>query len=348
VAHHADDLAETVLFRMIRGTGPEGLIGMRPVRGKIIRPLLALGKEDIYRHLAALGQDYVEDSSNRESDYSRNFIRHHILPDMKKLNPRATDHIYSLSQQLAGLFEYIGPEVSALCDSLIFKTGDGFGIRVCDLSGLSDYAKGEVARKLLFMTAGSEKDIGNVHVEQLLSLADKADGKQNDFPYGVVAVRKRGCLLLSRGKETCTSLRENPLEIPLPEFEEGKSFSVPLDEQRVLDFSYEVWKGQQIPKRDCIKYFDYDTIKVKLLCLRTRLSGDYFVFDEQGRHKRLSRYFIDSRIPAEDRDRQLLLAEGSHIIWILSGRISWACRITPDTRRVLVVKIHNKEEVPVG
>ena len=87
-----------------------------------------------------------------------------------------------------------------------------------------------------------------------------------------------------------------------------------------------------------MKYFDYDTINCKL-CLRTRQSGDYFIMDKEGRHKSLKRYFIDEKIPAVQRDHILLLAEESHVLWILGGRISEAYKVGPETRRVLAVHL---------
>ena len=109
VAHHKNDLAETVLFRMARGTGIRGLSGIRPVNGALIRPLLCLEKEEIVRMLQALGQSYEEDSSNRDDSYSRNYIRLRLLPDLQAVNARAVEHLGQLSGQAAELMDYLEP-----------------------------------------------------------------------------------------------------------------------------------------------------------------------------------------------------------------------------------------------
>ena len=96
-------------------------------------------------------------------------------------------------------------------------------------------------------------------------------------------------------------------------------------------------------QKDCVKYFDYDKMKCKP-CLRTRDTGDYFIMDKEGRRKSLGRYFIDTKIPASDRDGQLLLADGSHIMWIIGGRISEFYKVSSETKRVLRVSVQEKEE----
>ena len=100
VAHHQNDAAETILFRMLRGTGPQGMAGILPVNGKIIRPFLCLSREEIIDVLKNIEQDYVDDSTNTSEEYSRNYIRHRILPEMESVNKRAAEHISELGIQM--------------------------------------------------------------------------------------------------------------------------------------------------------------------------------------------------------------------------------------------------------
>ena len=90
-----------------------------------------------------------------------------------------------------------------------------------------------------------------------------------------------------------------------------------------------------------MKYFDYDKMKYKP-CLRTRESGDYFIMDKEGHHKSLARYFIDAKVSSADREKQVLLADGSHIMWILGGRISEFYKVSSDTKRVLKVSVQKR------
>ena len=99
-AHHRDDQIETVLLNLVRGTGLKGLRGMLPVQGRILRPLLHVSREEIRDFLAQKGQNFVEDSSNADTHFQRNFVRHEVLPMLKKLNSQAEKHIFEAAEHL--------------------------------------------------------------------------------------------------------------------------------------------------------------------------------------------------------------------------------------------------------
>lgn len=105
VAHHLEDSVETLLFNLMRGTGIKGLCGIAPINGNIIRPLLSVTRADIESYLNQLGQPWVEDSSNATDEYSRNRIRHHLLPLLQELNPAALQNIASTADHLRGVSE---------------------------------------------------------------------------------------------------------------------------------------------------------------------------------------------------------------------------------------------------
>ena len=100
VAHHKDDQVETVLHNLVRGTGVRGLCGMRAQNGNIIRPLLGVSRAEIETKLADWGEDYVTDSTNLEDEATRNKIRHHIVPLLKEINPKAVDNIVRMAQRM--------------------------------------------------------------------------------------------------------------------------------------------------------------------------------------------------------------------------------------------------------
>ena len=417
VAHHQNDAAETILFRMMRGTGIQGMAGILPVNGKIIRPFLCLSREEITDTLKNLGQDYVEDSTNQSEEYSRNYIRHRILPEMESVNQKATAHISELGMQMQELLDYITPKMDALYQRKVERREQGelfFPEKA--FSRMSIFEQKEMLRRMLFEKAGHQKDISIVHIEQLQLLMKNKEGKQQNCPYGVLAEKVRDGLVLTtstaqsvnmpKGKKSKQSTEKKMTPIYLP-FSERKPSSEPnrileelncssepnrileelncssesnkisekiqsdlkskeafetsqfqenvlenptsecrvfLPEQKLEIFcSILPWKGGKVVKKDCVKYFDYDKMKCKP-CLRTRESGDYFIMDKEGRHKSLGRYFIDTKIPASDRDGQLLLADGSHIMWIVGGRISEFYKVSSETRRVLKVSVQEREE----
>lgn len=101
VAHHKDDLAETVLMNLVRGTGLLGLTGIRPKNGDVVRPFLCVGRKDIEAFLASRGQEFVTDSTNLVDDVTRNNVRLNIIPLLKRINPSVTDSVASTAQHVA-------------------------------------------------------------------------------------------------------------------------------------------------------------------------------------------------------------------------------------------------------
>lgn len=373
VAHHQNDAAETILFRMLRGTGAQGMAGILPVNGKIIRPFLCLNREEITDILQNIGQDYVNDSTNTSEEYSRNYIRHRILPEMEQINPKATAHISELGMQMQELLAYVTPQMEKLYEEQVIANERGeLFLSERAYSRMHLFEQKEILRRMLFEISGHRKDISLVHVEQLLALMDNTEGKQQNCPYGVLAKRVRGGLLLmklpdatslfqkkKKGKKDGSASKEKiqPVYVSLlpgskvEEIVSLPSAGVPQSSEETVRFFNKVeiqfsilpWNGGKVVKRDCVKYFDYDKMKCKP-CLRTRDTGDYFIMDKEGRRKSLGRYFIDTKIPASDRDGQLLLADGSHIMWIIGGRISEFYKVSSETKRVLRVSVQKKEE----
>lgn len=335
VAHHQNDVAETILFRMIRGTGVQGMAGILPVNGEIIRPFLCLSREEIIDVLKELKQDYVDDSTNKCEEYSRNYIRHRILPEMEHINKKATVHVSELGMQMQELLAYITPKMDALYkEKLVHRENGELFLEEQVFYEMDLFEQKEILRRMLFETCGHQKDISLVHIEQLLTLMGNQEGKQQDCPYNVLA-RKTGEGLVLTKKSKSVKSAEQPLE---------NSLENPLEDSLEVEFSILPWNGGKVAKRDCVKYFDYDKMKYKP-CLRTRESGDYFIMDKEGHHKSLARYFIDAKVPSADRGKQVLLADGSHIMWILGGRISEFYKVSSDTKRVLKVSVQKDKKV---
>ena len=355
VAHHQNDAAETILFRMLRGTGPQGMAGILPVNGKIIRPFLCLSREEIIDVLKNIEQDYVDDSTNTSEEYSRNYIRHRILPEMESVNKRAAEHISELGMQMQELLSYVMPKMDVIYKEKVEENERGeLFLSEKAFSQMSLFEQKEILRRMLFEISGHRKDISLVHVEQLRLLMKNKCGKRQNCPYRVIAKRMRDGLVLTKEKDCLKdsdSTQKSKLhpvfleKSQLKRCEEEKKEQVISFEERGLEIRYCIlpWNGGKVAKRDCVKYFDYDKMKCKS-CLRTRNAGDYFIMDKEGRRKSLGRYFIDTKIPASDRDRQLLLADGSHIMWIIGGRISEFYKVSSETKRVLRVSVQEKEE----
>ena len=201
---------------------------------------------------------------------------------------------------------------------------------------------------------GQCKDVGAVHYAALMGLLAGETGKQLDLPHGVRAEKNYDRLTLYTTKQQ-ENRRDNRWRASTEPITEGApEYSLPIQEAATapdavsqtiflpdgsqLTFSLEDFKkGTGIPIKTYTKWLDYDTIK-RSLVLRHRRPGDYLIINDQGGRKKLKDYFIDEKIERRERDRLWLLADGSHVLWVIGGRMSAACRVTERTEKVL--KIH--------
>lgn len=325
VAHHMDDQAETVLFNMCRGSSLKGLCGMHPVNGRIIRPLLCVRKDEIVNFLRDCGQEYCEDCTNADDDYSRNRIRHNVLPWLsREINGSTVKNIVSLSLDVSEAEDYLSMETDKIYRCISTEAGGGILLR--ELENLNPFMAKRVIRVCFEKLAGGLKDFGRIHVERVYELLFAEHGRDTRIRQDIFACRNQDGLYIYRNEE-----REGLGELTVEMNFSGKKY--------VGDFSFEVldWNGtEKISNEVYTKVFDYDKIKNDLL-IRNRRDGDYFVIDEAGRRKKLNQFFIDKKVPERIRDYVPLLAEESHVLWIVGQRISSWYKVTDDTRRILKV-----------
>lgn len=334
LAHHADDSAETTLFHLCRGSGIEGLRGIRPLRGNVIRPLLCVTRKEIEAFLEKEGQPYRQDATNADVRYSRNRIRNRIMPELTRINRQFADHLNQLSEDAAEISEYLSGEVNKILKSHLSCEADGC-LRL-DLTGFFEYPPILQKRSMLealAMAGGGKKDIGREHVRSLLRLSAGQTGKRISLPCGATGEKTYGALLLY--PENVAKKKES-LRVFVPLTSIPGKVKVPAGTLTCHLMEYSK-KDLKIPENVYTKWFDYDKIKDRLY-FRTREPGDYFVLDKAGHRKKLKDHWIDEKVPGCKRGNILLLAEGSHILWAVGGRISAAYKVTGETKTILEVR----------
>lgn len=339
VAHNQDDQAETVLFHLARGTGLAGLSGMRPVRGRIIRPLLCLTRSEIEKILDQEGIPSRMDATNAETEYTRNRIRLHILPLLREeLNAKASVHMAEAAERLAVIEDYLKEQAAGRARELVHEKD---GLLYLDRRRFleePEALKDSILKWCITQVGSGTKvgyegqnyglrDISAVHIEDLKCLALKQSGRSLNLPGGLLARTEGDYLLMGSRKEEEALLS---VTLPIP----GE---VPYGKYRILTAVFP-YKNEIIPEKMYTKWFDYDTIK-NTVQIRPRMSGDYLTVTALGGTKTLKRYLIDEKIPAGERDRLCLLADGSHILWVVGHRISEAYKVTKKTQRVLKVQV---------
>ena len=337
LAHHQDDLAETMLHHLVRGTGMAGLCSLKPVSGNRIRPLLCLEKEEILVYLEAAGQPWRTDSSNLEDDYTRNRIRHHVLEELKtEVNPRAVRHMAQLSEELEETRAVLAQVAAEKRRQYVRKSEKGM-LLAEELKKEPDLIGRQIVYDLLKEISGKQKDFTRIHVEAVQELWNRKVGARRDLPYGMQAIRTYDGIYLERKAEKCeTRDSEKNAGIQINVQSEGtESFQIG---ELTLTVSRTARDFGEIPEKKYTKWFDYDRIK-QTLVIRHRQPGDRICLFDGGGSKKLKDYLIDRKIPAQKRDQLWLLADGSDILWIIGDRISAAYKVTAESQRILQAEI---------
>ena len=339
VAHNADDNAETIIFQMIRGTGVAGLKGMDEsvfrAGVEIIRPLLAVTRADIEAYLREKGQDHVTDETNLSDDYSRNRIRHRVIPELKLINKKAVEHINDSARALR--------ELELAEDSAIRLYEEASGGRELDISVLKEHSPAlrRSVLRLWIRDIGMARDVGRVHYGAVDDLIMSGTGKSVDLPGGQTIERVYDKLRLKDKKEK----RGGAVfadETLIPRLSPGEKREITMDGWylRLTLHTGEAAKelSENISfQKNYAKYYDYGKI-IGNMVLRHRMDGDYLVISPKGDQKPLARYFVDEKIPRDDRDTAWLLCTGSKVILAPGYRGSEDMRIDKETSEILEIE----------
>ncbi len=367
VAHNSNDNAETMLFHLFRGSGLKGLGGIAPVRMDedgtcILRPLLCLERQEVEAYLQERQISWCTDSTNGGDGYSRNRIRHHILPyAVQEVSPGAVEHMLQAAKQLQETEGYLAEQTKEALERcmVVRRKGDmgaaEAGPYLLDIASFQGYHKALQSRMLLELMKGlspTGKDISAIHVRQGLSLFEKPGNRSINLPYGIKARRQYGQVILER-RET-----RGPGEEAVPEKPWQLNIEVPLTEALFqapvlyelgsfgeMEFSaFFRKKAQELPQNQYTKWFDYDKMEERAV-IRFRSRGDFFTIAGGGGrvvHKSLKDYMITEKIPRQIRDRIPVVAFGSHVLWLVGWRISQAFKVSEDTERILQVRFIKK------
>lgn len=335
VAHHKNDQAETILFNMIRGSGLRGISGMKPQNGDIIRPLLDVKREDIERYLQERNMKYCTDSTNLIDDYMRNKLRLRLIPYIEEnINNNFVNNISEMAEILRETDDFISNETDKLIKaSTIKKEKESISFDIKILKESHSAIVKQLIRKTFDEIGMGLKDIGKIHVEEVLKLLDKDSGKSIMLPNGYIAKNSYGELTISKDIKSDNAVAINPIIIvPNNIYKENTT-------KKVIEVSLIDWNNdKKISTNDYTKMFDYDKISGTLQ-IRARQSGDYLIINSQGKKKTLKSYYIDEKIPREERTTTLVIAENNSVLWVVGHRISEKYKISKDTKRVLCISI---------
>lgn len=310
LAHHQSDQAETILMHIFRGSGLAGARGMEPIRDKIyIRPMLPVSKEEIAEYAAINNIEYVEDSSNKDNSYSRNFIRNVVMKKVLEKWPNAIEAINNFAKAVCDDDDYIKSRLdtnSLLVDDKVVQMP-------CSYFSSSSSVYSRIVFKVLDLI-GARKDIERKHIEMIKDLAFAENGKKIKLPNDVVVSKEYDFLTFVNTFVEKPTLSK-PLEIG--DFE-AKNFG------RVVINRISTKR----PREGGALYFDHRKVP-KDARWRYREDGD--VFEKfGGGTKKLKSFLIDRKIPVRVRDYIPVLASGNEVFVIAGVEVSEKVRVDDD------------------
>ena len=313
------------------------------------------GAVELLEYLKEKKISHIQDSTNLSDEYTRNRIRHHILPILEQqVNGKAAAHMAETAARISQAEEYLTQQSCLVLGE--FQKGKEYYFTekfFMEPQIIQVYALQQAMEQL----AGRRKDLAAVHYEKVLELYEMQTGRRISLPYHMEARRDyEGVRLCRYGEEKSAGMigeKHKGSDIQNGKTVCGKNISdrewkirIPGTVTSPLGiFSAEIflYEGQKIEEKKYTKWLDYDKIK-KNPHIRTRRTGDYMVINAQGNTKKLNRCMIDEKIPSEYRDSIPLIACGKEILWMVGSRMNERYKINPQTRKVLVLNYQGGNE----
>lgn len=339
VGHTLNDQAETVLMRLLRGSGTSGLAGIPPCRdNQIIRPLIAVPRSDVMAYLKKRGLQYMTDSSNAETRFLRNRIRLGLLPELEKIQPRIVERLGQTAEMMKRDDEWLESESEKWVEANSeISQNQEVSFPLSLFKQLPEGMKFRTIRRAVKIIAGTLRRISLRHIEAVNLLAEGAKSQsQVDLPHGVVVKRVYGRMVFQKGQgrggKVFSYLLDGPGQYELAEI--GSTLSLEEIEAKNLPNRYESkW----------IAFLNADQITYPLT-IRNFRAGDRFIPLGMSGHRKVKDFFIDLKVPREERARTPLLTHQGEVLWVCGFRIDNRFRVTADTKKVLKVTIFSDQE----
>lgn len=334
-AHTQNDQVETVMMRILRGTGRAGLAGIPAARDIFVRPLLGVTHTQTVDYCRMHGVEFIEDPTNADTKYFRNRVRHEILPELRAIFPaiyQALLRIAANSRRDQASFAAATEEWHRRC--VVADGEQALTIRIAGFGPFDDETAARFMRDVC-NRHGWSHDLGSTHYKRLVELLrDDRTGSSADMP-GFSARREHDALVLRRAQFACKPLLEaHQLVIPGKMHVGGKwildSDYVPVEEARRAIAAGEAGND--------VAYFDADALGAPLVVSAPR-PGDRMRPLGMTGHKKLSDLFIDRKVPRRFREWAILIKKDETIHWVLGLGTSEESRIQPGTKRALRLRV---------
>jgi len=325
-AHHADDNAETVIMRLVRGTSLNGLCGIAPKNDDIIRPVLFLSKDEILEICECEDIPYVTDMSNFDDKYFRNRIRNNVIPLLKEDNPKFTEAVLRTTETLRDVRDYLERQTDKV--ELTFRE-DSISCNIDDILSVDRFIVSFVLMKMCRMLTGG-KDIARNHIQKLTELVISGDVRWEYHIPGMYVYLYDGVLSFSlTERQNNKNSYEYDIEIGTDQYFEREKMHIST---KILK------KDKNFCINSYIKAIDYDKIRDRLFIV-SRKDGMKFRPAGKGMTKKLSKYFSDMKLPMAMRDIIPVFMCGDDIVCVGGYDVDEKYRITKDTQNILTISV---------
>ncbi|MBO5728435.1 MAG: tRNA lysidine(34) synthetase TilS [Paludibacteraceae bacterium] len=319
VAHNADDVVETFFLNLTRGSGLQGLSGMAELRGRVVRPLLKVSRKQIMEYIAEYQLQYRIDATNLETVYTRNKIRHDIVPQFEKLNPSFLSTMHSNMRFIASAQSIVEAYALEAYKRVVVIDNE----RV--LFNLEELTKYQGIDTLLFIWLTPYGFSSDVVMQLYRSLGDNLSGKQFFSATHRVVLERETLELGVR----CEELGFRSEEFVISQVDTFLQVPINLEIKTVDISDFELIKSSNVA---CL---DADKLQYPLR-LRRWQQGDWFIpFGMKGR-KKLSDFFVDKKFSTSEKEQLWLLTSGDDIVWVVGHRVDARYAVTDKTKKVKI------------
>ncbi len=333
VAHNLNDQAETVLQRIIRGSGIDGLSAMSYQKDNLIRPMLNVTKSEVLNYLQENNYEYCIDKTNLHDIYGRNKIRLNLIPYMEKnFNPNIQNSLFRMSETMERDKKIIEKYIALRFNEVLLeKTDNKITMDINRLKAIEDGESGRIIRKAIEELKGNTVNIEMKHIDYAIDfIKTGSTGKKINLSEGFTIEISYDNFIINKVVEKIARFQYNielneTLYIP----EVGKAVFCRI--LNASEFNREDKNSISI---------DYDLINGNIV-VRNRLPGDSMIPCGMTGSKKIKDIFIDLKIPAEERDSKLIIADDDNILWLEGFRIHNSFKVSSSTNKILNISMED-------
>jgi tRNA(Ile)-lysidine synthase len=323
--HHADDNLETALFNLSKGTGISGLRGIPVVSNLVRRPMIHVSKEELITYARSHHLKWREDASNEDDKYNRNLIRNRVIPEMRKINPSLSEHYSHTQRRLIGPEKLLKNHVAKIRERSFREFGKGrWELR---MNWLED---DEIDLVVLYEIL-QDFNFSFSMVDQIFDNKDGQPGRSFMNARFKLTTDRERLLIEERTEDSPEELHmiwEDQLEVAFGRFVLNMQETFSIDTGAI--------------KSEDMAALDRDRLQYPLV-LRKWEAGDSFIPLGMKHQKKISDFLIDEKVSVPAKNEQFVLLSGDQICWVIGRRISENFKVTDDTDKVLVLRVHSQD-----